>query len=162
MPLDPNRYKQVMRQYATGVMVLTVPDGEGFHAVTVNSVSSVSLQPVLLLVCLEKNARSHELVHRVERFALNILAASQEEIGRRFAYDWEARKTPIAYVAGRTSENGTLIFSESLGYFDCHVVAEYAGGDHTIFLSEVLNAEVQDQEDAPLIYYQSRWLKLNP
>ncbi|HZQ11155.1 MAG TPA: flavin reductase family protein [Anaerolineae bacterium] len=162
MPLDPNRYKQVMRQYATGVMVLTVPDGDGFHAVTVNSVSSVSLEPVLLLVCLEKNARSHELVHQVGRFALNILADSQEEIGKRFAYDWEARKTPLAHVTGETSANGTLILSESLGFFDCRVVAEYAGGDHTIFLSEVLNAEVKHAGNAPLIYYQSRWLKLTP
>jgi len=75
--IDANLYKQMMRRYATGVMVLTIREGENFHAVTVNSVTSVSLEPILLLVCLEKNARSHELLRRAGTFALMILSNTQ-------------------------------------------------------------------------------------
>lgn len=161
MPLDSDSYKHVMRRYAAGVMVLTVRDGQEFHAVTVNSVTSVSLEPILLLVCLEKNARSHQLLHNAKNFALNILSDAQEELGKLFAFDREARKTPLSHVQGATSANGTLIFNQSLGYFDCRVVQEYEGGDHTIFLSEVLDARVQDEPHGPLIYYQTNWFKLD-
>src|SRR4029077_20731252 len=89
--VDANLFKQVMRRYATGVMVLTVREGEGMHAVTVNSVTSVSLEPPLVLVCIEKNARSHELVRATGAFALNILSAEQMEAGKKFAYEREAR-----------------------------------------------------------------------
>src|SRR5581483_12214074 len=98
MSLDANTYKHVMRRYATGVMVLTVRDGQGFHAVTVNAVTSVSLEPILLLVCLEKNARSHQLLHEGKNFALNILSDAQEDLGKMFAFDREARKTPLTFA----------------------------------------------------------------
>ncbi len=75
--VDVNAFKQVMRRFATGVIVLTVPDGEGMHAVTVNAVTSVSLNPLLMLVCIEKNAQSHGLVHSAGLFALNILDEQQ-------------------------------------------------------------------------------------
>lgn len=157
--IDANLYKQVMRRYATGVMVLTIRDGENFHAVTVNSVTSVSLEPILLLVCLEKNARSHELLQRAKTFALVILSASQAELGKRFAFDRAARNTPREQAATRVSERGELLFDGTLGYAECNVVAEYEGGDHTIFLGEVVNAKLEETTK-PLIYYESGWSTL--
>ncbi len=160
--MDANRYKQAMRQYATGVMVLTVRDGEGFHAVTVNSVSSVSLNPTMLLVCLEKDMRSHQLVHSAGTFALSILSAQQVELGKQFAYDRAARSQPQALAAHRITTGGELVLEHALGYFECEVAAEYPGGDHTIFLAEVSSASTRDTDAGPLLYYQSRWLKLEP
>ncbi len=157
MAIDAALYKQVMRRYATGVMVLTVRDGDDFHAVTVNSVTSVSLEPILLLLCLEKNARSHELMQEAKTFALNIMADAQVELGKKFAYDRAARSAPRAQSAHFVSERGELLFENALGYFECRVVGEYAGGDHTIFLGEVVNAAVSETDANPLIYYQSDW-----
>ncbi len=155
--LDANTFKHVMRQYATGVMVLTVRDGAGFHAATVNSVTSVSLAPVLLLVCLEKNARSHALIHAVGTFALNILAATQVELGKKFSYDRAARSAPQEHAAGTVSARGEFLLDDSPAYLECRVVAEYAGGDHTIFLAEVTDANVQADNADPLLYYHSQW-----
>jgi flavin reductase len=158
--VDSNLYKQVMRRYATGVMVLTVRDGEGFHAVTVNSVVSVSLDPILLSVSLEKNARSHELMHKAGTFALSILSDKQIELGKKFAYDREARNEPRAQAAWYVSERGELLFEETLGYFECRVTAEYEGGDHTIFLGAVIDTAVVT-DALPLLYYQGGWHSLH-
>jgi flavin reductase (DIM6/NTAB) family NADH-FMN oxidoreductase RutF len=159
--VDANSFKQVMRRFATGVMVLTVRDGEGMHAVTVNGLTSVSLNPLLVLVCLEKNAHSHGLVHETGAFALNILGDAQQELGERFAYDREARRHPGNWVKGHAGQTGALILDESLGFLECRVTAEYPGGDHTIFLAEVVNAQAGKPEAAPLIYYDRQWLSLN-
>lgn len=158
--IDANLYKQMMRRYATGVMVLTIRDGENFHAVTVNSVTSVSLEPILLLVCLEKNARSHELLRRAGTFALMVLADSQVEMGKRFAFDRAARSAPRDLAGHHLTARGELLFDGTLSYAECRVVAEYEGGDHTIFLSEVVNAEVSKEDEKPLVYYESRWVTL--
>jgi flavin reductase (DIM6/NTAB) family NADH-FMN oxidoreductase RutF len=164
--LTANLYRQVMRRYATGVMVLTVralpEDADDFHAVTVNSVTSVSLEPILLLVCLEKNARSHVLLQKAGTFALNILSGEQTELGKQFAYDRGARNTPRAQARHCISERGELRFSDSLGYLECRVVAEYPGGDHTIFLGEVLKAELDGARSTALGYYEGDWTKIEP
>jgi flavin reductase (DIM6/NTAB) family NADH-FMN oxidoreductase RutF len=159
--LDPGLYKQVMRWYAAGVMVLTVPDGAGFHAVTVNSVTSVSLQPTLLLVCLENNAHSRELVHAAGAFALSVLSAAQVELGKKFAFDRDARQTPREQAAVQIGKHGGLLFEGALAHLECRVQAEYPGGDHTIFLAEVLEGEVHTRGGAPLVYVQGQWIEIN-
>jgi flavin reductase len=161
MSVDINLFKQVMRRFATGVMVLTVRDGLEMHAMTVNAVTSLSLNPLLMLVCIEQNARSIELVRTARTFALNILNDRQRELGERFAYDREARSHPEALVEGYTGRTGALIFKESLGFLECRVTAEYPGGDHTIFIGEVINAQLKETTDGPLLYYGGRWLNLN-
>ncbi len=159
--VDVNQFKQVMRHFATGVMVLTVRDGEGMHAVTVNGLTSVSLNPLLMLVCIEKNAHSHHLLHSTRAFALNILSDAQRELGERFAFDRAARSRPSDFVKGYLGETGSLIFYDSLGFLECRVTDEYPGGDHTIFLAEVINAEAKEGPAGPLIYFESKWLSLN-
>ncbi len=160
MSVDVNLFKQVMRHFATGVMVLTTPDGAGMHAVTVNAVTSVSLNPLLMLVCIEKNAQSHGLVHTSGVFALNILSDRQRELGERFAYDRAARGHPTDFVSGTRGLTGALILEGTLAFLECRVVAEYPGGDHTIFIGEVVNAKVQNTTEEPLIYYEGKFIKL--
>ncbi len=159
--VDANLFRQVMRHFATGVMVLTVRDGEGMHAVTVNALTSVSLNPLLMLVCIEKNAYSHRLVHLNRAFVLNILSDAQRELGERFAFDRAARSHPADFVKGDIGQTGALIFHESLGFLECRVTDEYPGGDHTIFLAEVIAAEAKEPGTGPLIYFESKWLGLD-
>ncbi len=153
--------KQVMRRFATGVMVLTVPAGEGMHAATVNAVTSVSLNPTLMLVCIEKNAQSHALVHEAGVFVLNILSQAQIELGERFAFDRAARGRPGDFVGGHPGETGGMILDGALGYLECRVTAEYPGGDHTIFVGEVVDAGVTDTTDGPLLYYSGRFERIH-
>ena len=157
MSVDIGLFKQVMRRFATGVMVLTSGHGQELHAMTVNAVTSVSLNPLLMLVCIEKGARSHDLVHSAGAFALNILTDRQRDLGERFAFDREARSHPDAFVEGYAGLTGALVFKESLGFLECRVTAEYPGGDHTIFVGEVVNAHVNEAASGPLLYYRGRW-----
>lgn len=157
MSIDIDLFKQVMRRFATGVMVMTVADGMETHAMTVNAVTSVSLTPLLMLVCVENKARSHELLRASRAFVLNILTDRQRELGERFAYDSESRAHPEALVEGTAGMTGGLIFKESLGFLECRVTAEYPAGDHTIFIGEVVDGRVNDESAGPLLYYGGKW-----
>ncbi len=158
--VDVDLFKQVMRHFATGVMVLTVADGEGMHAVTVNGLTSLSLSPLLMLVCIEHNAYSHGLLRETKSFALNILGSDQAEWGQRFAFDREARGRPMELVEGHRGQTGAWIFDHTLGFLECRVSAEYPGGDHTIFVGEVLTAGVGETEAGPLLYYDRQFISL--
>jgi flavin reductase (DIM6/NTAB) family NADH-FMN oxidoreductase RutF len=160
MSVDVGLFKQVMRRFATGVMVLTVRNGGEMHAMTANAVTSVSLNPLLMLVCIEKSAHSHELVHAAGAFALNILSERQRELGERFAYDREARSHPESLVEGYAGQTGALILQDSLGFLECRVTAEYRAGDHTIFIGQVVNAQLNETASGPLLYYGGRWPSL--
>ncbi len=151
-----------MRRFPTGVMVLTVPAPEGMHAVTVNAVTSVSLEPTLMLVCLEKNAQSHQLVQQAGGFVLNILSERQRELGERFAFDRVARTRPNDYATGHRGASGALILDDSLGYLECRVVDQFPGGDHTIFIVEVTSAAFVEVGDDPLLYFMSHFRMLAP
>ncbi len=160
MSIEAALLKQVMRRFATGVMVLTVPTGEGMHAITVNAVTSVSLNPTLMLVCIEQHAQSHGFMHTAGVFTLNILSAEQVELGQRFAFDRDARTHPADFVEGYVGQTGGLIFSQAPAFLECRVVAEYPGGDHTIFLGEVVNAGVTKATAGPLLYYESHFITM--
>jgi flavin reductase (DIM6/NTAB) family NADH-FMN oxidoreductase RutF len=160
MAVDTDLFKQVMRRFATGVMVLTASDGQEMHAMTVNAVTSLSLKPLLMLVCIEKGARSHGLVRKAGAFALNILSDRQRELGERFAYDREARSHPENLVEGYAGVTGAFLFRESVGFLECRVTAEYPGGDHTIFIGEVVNADLPETGGKPLVHYEGKWLSL--
>ncbi len=159
--LDVALFKQVMRRFVTGLMVVTVQVGEEVHAMTANAIASVSLDPMLMLVCVEKKGRTHELITQARTFGLSILSDAQEELGKKFAYDHDARANPHAHARWTKAVTGAPILTDSLGYLDCRVVSMYDGGDHTIFVGEVLAAQLGRQKNGPLIYYDSKFQKLN-
>ncbi len=162
--VDPNAYKQVMRRFATGVMVLTTPTADGMHALTVNAVTSVSLKPLLLLVCIEKSGQSHAHLRASGVFALNILGDGQRQLAEKFAYDREARNDPGSIVQGHAGQvigahgRAPLLLNDALGFLECRITAEHPGGDHTIFVGEVLNAGLLETARGPLVYYGGKYL----
>ena len=105
-------------------------------------------------------ARSHELVHGAQPFALNILSDAQMELGKTFAYDRAARNSPRAQAPSTLTEHGELLFPNALANLECRVVAEYPGGDHTIFLGEVVSAALDTGEN-PTLYFESPWRTLH-
>jgi flavin reductase (DIM6/NTAB) family NADH-FMN oxidoreductase RutF len=159
MSIDSNLFRLVMSQFATGITIVTARDGEEIHGLTANSFCSVSLEPALVLVCIDKKAHSHHLIEHGKNFAVNILNTSQEALARRFATNNLSAPERFAGIDFRTETTGAPVLQESLGWLDCRLVAAYPGGDHTIFVGEVL-ALGRHHGHKPLLYFHSIYQKL--
>jgi flavin reductase (DIM6/NTAB) family NADH-FMN oxidoreductase RutF len=156
--IDPLHFRQVIGHFATGVTVVTSGLGEQRHAMTANAVSSVSLEPLLVLVCIDTKARTLELVKRTGNFALNILAEDQEWIGRHCAARATAETDRLAIVPHHGGVTGAPIIDHSLAYVDCRLWAQYDGGDHAIVVGEV--ADVGLSGGRPLLFFGGRFTSL--
>lgn len=149
-----------MGHFASGVAVVTTvrPDGEPC-GLTANAVCSVSLDPVLLLVCVEKGADSHDCIVGSGRFAVNVLAdAGGESLSRRFA-TWEV-EDKFRGVAWREERTGAPVLEDALAWLDCRVSQAIPAGDHTVFLGEVEAADAR--EGTPLVYYRGGYGRFVP
>jgi flavin reductase (DIM6/NTAB) family NADH-FMN oxidoreductase RutF len=147
-------------QFATGVTVLTVERAPGkVHGMTANSLTSVSLDPLLVLICIDQRAQFLPMVKEKKRFGVNILKAEQQPISRYFAQPEE--KPAIEAQLGiryRWTESGIPLLEDALVHVACNVVASYIAGDHTIFIAEVEAAEVYDGE--PLVYFRGAYRRI--
>jgi flavin reductase (DIM6/NTAB) family NADH-FMN oxidoreductase RutF len=159
MTLDKSAFKQAMRQWASGVTIVTTQwNGENF-GLTASSFTSVSLEPPLVSVCLARTLYTHDLLQQSQLFAVSILATDQVEIGQRFAGlipEIEDRFEGLRYQVAVT---GCPIIPGCLAWVDCRVHSSLEAGDHTIFVGEVLEAEVRPG-GGPLLYYDHDWRKL--
>ncbi|MBV9773969.1 MAG: flavin reductase family protein, partial [Gemmatimonadetes bacterium] len=136
--IDPIEFRRVMGHFATGVTVVTtrLPSGEPC-GLTASAVCSVSIDPTLILVCVEHRADSHDCIREAGIFAVNILEEDGgENISRRFATLEVADK--FRGVAFREERTGAPVLDSSLAWLDCRVSEVLPGGDHTIFLGEVV------------------------
>jgi flavin reductase (DIM6/NTAB) family NADH-FMN oxidoreductase RutF len=160
MSIEPYELRRIMGHFVSGVVVVASrrPESGRPCGLTANSVASVSLDPALVLVCVDREADSHDCIQESGYFSLNILAAHQEKVSRRFAsWDLEEKFTGIGYHIG---ESGAPILDESLGWLDCRLWASYPGGDHTIFVGEVLAGDAE--YGAPLLYYRGGYGRFEP
>ena len=158
--IDPNEFRRVMGHFASGVAVVTTlrPDGHPC-GLTVSAVSSVSLSPTLLLVCVDRTSRSHDCIITSGFFAVNVLAEDGgDAVARRFAGRGEADK--FAGVAWTAAETGAPLLAETTAWMDCRVAGSLPGGDHTIFLGEVVAADTRPA--APLVYFRGGFGRLVP
>ena len=155
MPVDAETYKSVLAQFASGVTIVTVQFEEQIHGLTASSFTSVSLDPPLVLVCVTKGLHSHQLIEQSGAFAVNILGANQQEWGLRFANpNIEDRFAGIDFTA---AETGSPILSGCLAWADCRLRNAYDGGDHTIFVGELVAGAASAEGDSPLLYYNRNW-----
>lgn len=122
---------------------------------TVSAFCSVSLDPLLILICVERSAVLHGVLAEATQFAVNMLAADQESISRRFSEQIDDRFDGIGYTRGITK---SAILEGILGYLECDIVARYPGGDHTIYLGQVIAASAQP--GSPLLYYRGGYAQL--
>jgi flavin reductase (DIM6/NTAB) family NADH-FMN oxidoreductase RutF len=144
-----DNFRVVMRRFPTGVtIVTTILDGKpkGF---TATAVASLSLTPPLVLVCVNRLARSHPIVAQAGRFCINLLRLDQEELARAFAA--HAAADPFAWVRSRADLTGSPVIEEALAYLDCELAEEYSAGTHTIFIGRVVACGATD--GAPLGYF---------
>jgi flavin reductase (DIM6/NTAB) family NADH-FMN oxidoreductase RutF len=161
MSFDPTLFRQVLGRFATGVTVVTVCQGDVKRGMTANAFTSVSLDPPLILVSVDKKADTHALMMEAEAFCVNILAEHRREWS-----DWWAGKAPkdqdqFADIPHATKITGSPVLDDCLGYIDCKVWARYDGGDHTLFVGEVQEATVNDDPNLkPLLFFASKYRKL--
>jgi flavin reductase (DIM6/NTAB) family NADH-FMN oxidoreductase RutF len=147
----PSHFRAVMGHFATGVTVVTASGPDGPVGMTASAVSSLSLEPLLLLVCFDNEARTLRVVRDTERFGVNVLAAGQEPLARLFA-----SKTPEAEkFAGvqHTVHEGVPVIEGTLAWVGCTLERLVPGGDHTIGIGAVTAAEFAGEAD-PLLWYR--------
>ena len=155
--VEPPLFRQLLGRFATGVTVLTTRNQSGQPVgMTASSLASVSLNPPLVSVCVDVSADMHQALSASGVFVINILAADQEELSRRFAdLSAEERFTGIGW---RETPGGLILLRGALAHLECERYADFPLGDHTLFVGRVTGGEVGEGE--PLIYYRGGYAAL--
>jgi flavin reductase (DIM6/NTAB) family NADH-FMN oxidoreductase RutF len=158
--MDSSDFRRVIGHFGSGVTVVTTlrPDGRPC-GLTASAVCSVSLDPTLLLVCVETAAETHDCIEQAGCFVVNVLGDGRgETLARRFA-DWDG-DDKFHGVAYRAEHTGAPVLDEALAWLDCRVSSRCAGGDHTVFMGEVIAGDAG--EGAPLLYYRGGYGRFAP
>ena len=160
MAADKQLYRKVMGRFATGVTVVTVPSPKGdVKGMTANSFTSVSLEPMLVLVCVDYRAKTLALMEASERFGISVLTEAQQPLSDYFARsDQDPETARRLGVRFHNSKHGTPLLNGCLATLDCRKVAAHVAGDHTIFIGEVV--EMSAADGRPLLFYSGRYHRL--
>jgi flavin reductase len=157
MSVNATEFRKAMGSFATGVTIITVDlDGE-VHGMTANAVASVSLSPLLVLVCVDRSASTHAHLHARKRFGINVLSAEQRSISQYFASVERSPKQAEKEAGARfdRTAHGTPVLHGALAYLECLLKHEQEAGDHTIFIAEVEDVVMRPGE--PLLFFQGRY-----
>ena len=156
--VDCDLLRDVAGTFATGVTVVTTRTDDGLFGCTANAVTSLSLEPPLMLVCLDRSTKTHPRLLEARAFAINIVRAGDgaEELCRLFAGKSEHKFDGVAWHEGVT---GSPVLDGSLSHLECALEVTYEGGDHTIFIGRVV-AAVRGEGD-PILFYRGRFEALH-
>lgn len=156
MAVTRDEFRTALSRFASGVTVVTTTDAHGKPwGMTVSAFSSLSLDPPLILICIDKKASGHGHFTPDSAFAVNILGEDQEEVSRRFASRDVDRFNGVGYRHGTT---GSPLLEGAIARIECRVTEAYPGGDHTIVVGELVATEVADGK--PLVYYRGGYAQL--
>ena len=157
MVISPDEFRQALGHFATGVTVVTTSDGDGRPTgLTASAFTSVSLDPPLVLVCVDHKSQSYPALRERGRFAVNILRRDQQAVSRRFA---STRLDKFDEVPFHVSAIGLPLIDAALAQLECVTVSMHVEGDHTIFVGRVERAHVGAGE--PLVYYRGQYDRLS-
>jgi flavin reductase (DIM6/NTAB) family NADH-FMN oxidoreductase RutF len=160
MIIDPLEFRQAMGHFATGVTIITLDLQGEVHGMTANAFASVSLDPLLVLVCVDHTARTHAHLHDKKRFGVNILCESQRAISEYYARPARTHEHAEEEAAARfdRTPKGTPILHDALVYLECRLETAQNAGDHTIFIAEVEDVVVRQGE--PLLFFRGKYRKI--
>jgi len=159
MPVSPDELRNAMRQWASGVTVVAAQYQGARHGMTVSSFTSVSLDPPLVLISLERGSRTHSLLEQSGYFGVTLLCSDQIEISQRFAGGVPDGQDRFAGLQTFTLASGAPLLSDGLSFFDCKVVSTYQAGTHTVFIGEVLAVQ-EASSGRPLLHYNRAYMEL--
>lgn len=159
--LTPRGFRDVVGRFATGVTIMTTVTDD-VHGMTVNAFSSVSLDPLLVLVCIERSAVMCKLVEESGIFALSILHEDAEDVAIHFADPYRPMGAmQFEGIPYRSEITGAPVLEGEVGWIDCRVWARHDGGDHVIIIGEVAGIGLGGQT-APLLFYRGAYRSMRP
>lgn len=161
MPVDSETLRVAMRGWASGVTIVTARAGGEAHGMTVSSFTSVSLEPPLVLVCIEQPTLTHRLIQASGAFAVSVLEQDQREWSDRFGGRDTEHTDRFEGVPTFTALTGAPILANHVAYFDCVVSEAHRAGTHTIFVGNVLAAKLANGR-SPLVYWRQGYHKISP
>ena len=156
MAIDPRELRNVFGAFATGVTVITTKDGVGKpFGLTANSYTSLSLDPPLVLVCVDKKVECYACFEQSKIFVVNILSEGQDQLSTRFATKGIEKFEGVAIRQGNL---GVPLLEGAVAHIECTLVSAYEGGDHTIYVGEVQAASASG--DRPLLFFKGKYTRL--
>ncbi len=156
MAIEKNELRRVIGHFATGVTIITTRDEDGRpFGLTANAVSSVSLVPPLILVCVDKKSESYPYFERSGVFTVNILGEEQETLSRRFATSGTEKFEGVGYSK---NDLGCAVLDDTVGHLACKIVQSVESGDHSIYVGEVEAADAKDT--SPLLFFRGGYRKI--
>ncbi len=157
--IDPRGFRDVMGRFATGVTVVTIAHDGQLRGMTANAFSSVSLDPALLLVCIDEHASIYPMFQSATAFAVNILASDQAAVSQLFASKGEKSEVMGGH-AHRLGPQGSPVLDGVMAWAECRIEHRYAGGDHLILVGRVEALEIPRPEADPLVFYSGQYRAL--
>lgn len=159
MPVNPTLFKRVMGSFATGICVVTTRNGEDFTGLTVNTLTSVSLDPQIVLISITRESIPSRALSTAGRFAVSILSVEQEAISNIFAT--APMDERFSKVELELTESGLPIVKDCMAHLEANIIDTVDAGDHTLFLAEVTDMNMYHEEANPLLYFQGKYGSLN-
>ena len=155
MSVDAREFRNALGQFPTGVAIITAKSETGEQlGLTVSSFNSVSMDPPLILFSLDCGAFSLDAMRKAQYFGVNVLGQEQEHLSNKFAKALEDKWDGVSH---RLTDNGTAMLDDALAQFECTFYAEYDGGDHVIFVGEVIDYHRCNKENDPLVFFRGRY-----
>jgi flavin reductase (DIM6/NTAB) family NADH-FMN oxidoreductase RutF len=158
--LDSEKLRAAMRTWSAGVAVVTTVYEGRQHGATVNSFTSISLEPAMLTITLQKSALTHEMISKSRAFGLTILSVGQSKISDMFAGQVPGVENRFSGLQTQTLVTGSPLLVGGLAWLDCRVVETFTAGNSTLFIAEALAAHTMD-DGQPLIYHNREYWKLS-
>jgi flavin reductase (DIM6/NTAB) family NADH-FMN oxidoreductase RutF len=158
MAITVDEFKSLMRHWATGVTIVTTTAPDGPHGMTANSFTGVSLDPPLILICVDRRTRTHDHLQSAGAFGVHILHAGQEALSERCAGRLGEAGNQIGDLPHHPGPLGAPLLEECLAAIECRLTAAHDGGDHTIFVGEIHS--VSSGKGEPLLYHDRAYRRV--
>jgi flavin reductase (DIM6/NTAB) family NADH-FMN oxidoreductase RutF len=159
--VDTVAFRHAVSTFGTGVTVITTGSDGVYHAMTANAFMSLSLEPITVLVSVEKSAHTYPIITRSGAFTVNILAEDQEEVSRTYASKAMQEYHDLKHADFTVGGNGVPKLAGCIAYIECRTIQTYDAFDHTLFIGEVQEAQVA-RDVPPLVYFRSAYRRLLP
>jgi len=160
MRLNAAEFRKAMGCFATGVTIITLDLKGSVHGMTANAFASVSLDPLLVLVCVDHKTRTHAHLHAKKRFGINVLSEDQRTISEYYARPDRSHEHAEKEAGARfkRTKHGTPVLQGALAYLECRLHSAKLAGDHTIFIAEVEDVVVRKGD--PLLFFRGKYRKV--
>jgi 3-hydroxy-9,10-secoandrosta-1,3,5(10)-triene-9,17-dione monooxygenase reductase component len=159
--IGPDTFRRVMGHFVTGVTVVSALDGERPFGITVNALSSVSLEPPLVMVALDRRRFLTPIVRAAGRYAVNILSEDQQALSDCFAgAPVDPGRDAFCGAAWHAGPTGLPLIDGAIATLECSVVETFSAGDHDLFIGRVDSLENEFEHPMPLLYYRRRYLRI--